>query len=493
MTDTAGIVEIDRLSFLVRAQKFKVAATLMKRTSVPLTTEYAVRLVHLIRGITPEELAGFFDFDEPETRVLLQDVLSSGLIEENAGRLQLSTRGQTALTPADDTLNIFDVDEIPAIVSLDLIAFAPVSDADLPAREVRLVEEIPISDRQKAANSAAAARDAYDLHFHEWRLSQGRRLGLDEDTRVHSIGDAYVVRNFGTSIEVPVRCRLDDVPAAAPDFIELSSKGRAGSRDLMVEALSKRIQRIVGATDHQAAYDLMSEYDGGIFRRDGVRSALDQNAWAALAADPDRQPFSGWIAPGLRLAGSTSTDAVRSALLEWTESIAGASQTRVPVFWVPPGLPHWGRSVRFASLAANLSESNSGEDGTVLLARIDGSDAAVRALRRYYGTTERIPALFDRCLPLERPPIPDALELIVKPKSWALALVHAPYPQTGFPFPIGYITAAPGIVSRYSQMIAECAAATKGPDALLWHRPDESPDKALLMIDEALGIGVAQD
>jgi hypothetical protein len=53
----------------VSAQKFRIAASIMKRTAVPLTTEYATRLVHLIRGITPEELAGFFDFDAPETRV----------------------------------------------------------------------------------------------------------------------------------------------------------------------------------------------------------------------------------------------------------------------------------------------------------------------------------------------------------------------------------------------------------------------------------------
>ena len=149
--------------------------------------------------------------------------------------------------------------------------------------------------------------------------------------------------------------------------------------------------------------------------------------------------------------------------------------------------------MRFSALASALSEANSGDDGTVLLARVDESDAANRSLRRLYGPTDRMEALFDRCLPLERPQIPDALELIVKPRSWALALVHAPDPRTNFPFPIGYIVAAPEIVSRYTWHLAELASRTKGPGALLWRHPDETADKALLMIDEALGIGVAEN
>jgi hypothetical protein len=114
-------------------------------------------------------------------------------------------------------------------------------------------------------------------------------------------------------------------------------------------------------------------------------------------------------------------------------------------------------------------------------------------LRRHYGPTDRIDALFDRCLPLERPDVPGALELIVKPQSWALVLIHTPDLQTALPFPVGYITGVPGVVARYTHMLAELASQTKGPSALLWQMPDETADKALLVIDEALGIKVAND
>jgi hypothetical protein len=488
VADTSATVDVDRLSFTVRAQKFRIAASIMKRTSIPLTTEYGARLVHLVRGITPEELAGFFDFDESETRVLLQELLSSGLVEDLGGHLRLSQRGQSALSPLDDTLNMFDLDEITATVAFDLISFAPISDAELPDRDRRLVEELPILDRSRAANSEEVAREAYDLHFQEWRMAQSPRMGFDEDSRVHTIGDAHVVRNFAAPIEIPVRYTIDDVSGAGADFADLSAKGRAGSRDRLIDALSKRVQKIVGAADHQEAYDLASECDGGIFRRDGVRSALEQGTWTELASDPGRRELTGGMSPGLRLVGSTSTSAVRSAVLDWTKSVKDASRVRAPVFWLPPNLPHWGRSVAFASLAAALSGANSSDDGIVLLPRVDGSDGMKAALRRQYGPTERIEALFDRCLPLERPAVPNALELIVKPQSWVLVLIHAPDQQTVLPFPIGYITGVPGIVARYTHILAQLASQTAGPGALLWQMKDESPDKALLIIDQALGI-----
>jgi hypothetical protein len=308
---------------------------------------------------------------------------------------------------------------------------------------------------------------------------------------VHSIEDVKVVKSFAIPIQIPMRCRINDVPGTNPDFADFSSKGRPGSRDQLIEALSTKIRGMLGATDHAVAYNLVAEIDGGILRRDDVRSSTDQAAWAALASDPERQPFTGWMAPGLRLVGSTSTKTLSSALLEWTQDVGGSSPIKAPVFWLPPNLPHWGRSVQFATLAAALSDANEAEDGTVLLARVDGPTQATRWLQRLYGPSNKLEALFDRCFTLIRPDIPDALELIVKPNAWALALIHAPDQQTNYPFPFGYILAEPGIVARYIRRFAELAA-LGGPDKLIWHRPDENADKALAMIDQALGIEVAE-
>lgn len=300
------------------------------------------------------------------------------------------------------------------------------------------------------------------------------------------------MRSFAVPVQVPVLCRTVDVPGVEPDFSDLASKGRAGSRNALIQALSTKVQGIAAAVDHVNAYDLVSELDGGIFRHAGVRSSSDRTAWAALAADPDQRNISGSGAPGLRLIGSTSTETIRAALLDWTQGIAGSSSMRSPVFWLPPNLSHWGRTFRFASLASALSEANATEDGTVPLARVDGTPNAVGSWDRLYGRTGKLDPLFDRCLAVPRVDVPDAVELIVKPGAWALALIHSPDPRTGYPCPFGYIVAAPGSVSRYTyRRLAEVASRAEGPKGLIWHLQEESADVALAMIDRALGIEVA--
>lgn len=129
--------------------------------------------------------------------------------------------------------------------------------------------------------------------------------------------------------------------------------------------------------------------------------------------------------------------------------------------------------------------------GLVLLARTDNSPKATASWQRLYGRTDKLDPLFDRCLAVPRGEIPDALELILKPDAWALILIHAPDPRTGYPCPFGYILANRGIVSRYTRKLAELAARADGPNSFIWQRSNESTHTALAMIDRALGIEVA--
>jgi hypothetical protein len=485
-------MEIDNVSFVVRAQKFRVAAMIMKRTPLPVATEFATRLVHLVQGTRLEEMAGFFDFEPAESKVLLEDVLGTGLVTERNGQLVLSQRGHEALSPLTDTLELFEVEEITSTISLDLAAFAPVEVSNLNARETRIVEELKLPNREKAASAVGAARDAFELHFQEWRSGHGRRRWLDEDTRLHSIEDVQVVGTFPAVFQIPVRWRAGDPSAIEPDFSELSQKGRAGSRNPLISALSTRLNEFSAPRDHEAAFEVLTELDNGLFRRDGMRSSLEQPYWAALVEKPEHRQLQGLGAPGLRLAGSTSTAGVRSALLDWTHGVGGASTaTQAPVFWLPPRTAVWGRSVPFVNLASALSAANAPDDGTVLLARTQDGGSDQKFSSKLYGPTSKLPAIFDRCLAVPATDLPDALEILVKPGAWAMALIHAPDSASGYPFAFGYITASRNIVDRIAYRIAELASRADGTKAVLWTRAGEDAHKALAMMDEALGIGVA--
>jgi hypothetical protein len=59
------------------------------------------------------------------------------LVTERDGKFSLSTKGREAVSPMSDDIKLFEVDEINAIQCFDLIAFAPVDDADLNAARLR--------------------------------------------------------------------------------------------------------------------------------------------------------------------------------------------------------------------------------------------------------------------------------------------------------------------------------------------------------------------
>jgi hypothetical protein len=484
-------VEIDSVSFQVRAQKFRVAATIMKRTRIPVATEYATRLVHLVDGIRLDDMAGFFDFEPGETKVLLEDVLGTGLVAERNGQLVLSQRGQQALSPITDTLDLYEVEDLVTTISLDLASFAPVEESKLNAREARIVEELKLPDREKAATATKTAEDAFDFHFQEWRQRHGRRA-WDDQTKLHSIDDVQPIAPLAAVFQVPVRWRSNDIPSAEADFSELASKGRPGSRNALISALSTRVKEFAAPSDHAATFDLVAELVGGIFRRAAVGSTPQLSAWAELCASPADRALPHPGQPGLRLIGSTATSALRSALLDWTQSIGGApTATKTPVFWLPPQSPSWGRSIPFTSLATALSSAHAPDDGTVLLARTRDSAGPEKFWSRLYGPTGELPPLFDRCLAVPANELPEALEVIVKPGSWVMVLIHVSDPASGYPFPLGYITAARSVVDRFTYRIAELASKADGTRAIAWHRSREDADVALAMIDEALGIGVA--
>lgn len=304
--------EVDNLTFSVRARKFRVTATVIRRSSITLSTEFGLRMIHLVPNLSAEDLGAFFGFSAAETRVLIEDILDSGLGELSAlGTLRLSQRGLEAASSITDTFDIFDLEDIRVAPSFDLISFAPIDEAEPAADVARLVEELPIVERERAARSVAAATDAFGLHFNEWKQQYGRRYGLDEDTRVYLVENVQPVKTFGAPVSVSIRRRVGE-EGVAPDFSELFSLGRTGSRDDLVNALRSRIQRIPVANDFDAALATIEAIDDGLFRRSGIRSSTQQDDWMALAQSDAGLPSSS--GPGLRLAGSTSSESVRSVV-----------------------------------------------------------------------------------------------------------------------------------------------------------------------------------
>lgn len=475
-------IEVDDVSFLVRAQKFRISATAMKRSAISLATEYAIRLIHLVPDIGPEAIGDYFGFEEAETRVLLQDIMETGLVVENVGRLTLSARGFEAISPVSEELEIFAREEIRTSQSFDLIALAPVDEVSIDPSIARRIPEIGIPDRERAANAASQIGRAFEDHFLEWRQRNGTR-GPADDYKFEAIDDVQQIKVFAAPFHISIQYHQEDPVGLEPDFQPLQTKGRPGSRKPLIEALSARLSGMSAPPDADAAFRWLREIDGDLLSRAGFNENSNSQSWMARCQDETGKQLAHPFDPGLCLAGSISGKIVRSALIDWTKLQASVDPT--PICWMPPDADYWGRSLGFATVVREVNAQEG--DGIILLARNGLVAREANWWRRSFGRGDKHNSLFDRCLGVSND-LPKSLEIIVKPNSWGLALVHTTESRSGLPLPIGYITADDVVVRALSRAVADVASTAPNSKAILWSRRDETDDAALSAIDAALGI-----
>lgn len=458
-------VLIDQLSFAVRATKFRFAATLMKRTIIPLATEFALRLIRLVPGITAEDLAAFFGFREAEVVVLIQDMLETSLVLERDGRFELSTKGLEAVSPLGD-VELFAVEETTAQLVLDLIAFAPIEEAELDKALTKSVPELPLPDRQRAANALSEAPGAFEYHFQEWAQRFRKR---SDDMRFRSVEDVQQIRSLSVPVAVPINYRLDEPSQTEPDFSALRQVGVPNSRNPLIASLSAEIQRIGGSSEARWSFDTLADIDRGVLNGLGLADLSNVSSWirsVVAAGAPDKD------AATVPLFGSVVGERTKENLVEWVTTFAGQGNPG-PLFWLPPQVDHWGRSVAFDSLVRELRGVL--PDGITLLMRNDNSEAERRRIIRYFGSADG-QVRFDRCIGPKTSTL-GALEIVVQPGSFAMALVHSQDPRTGYPLPVGYLSTEPFVVKELAYYLGGLLR-DEVASSVIWHRATETRDHA---------------
>ncbi|GLS38256.1 hypothetical protein GCM10010869_38500 [Mesorhizobium tianshanense] len=256
------VIPIDGLTFLVPARTFRIEGTLLKGGYFSLATEFALRLLRDVGEMPPAEIGRFFGFSERETRALVQELLLDGYIVLSSDRVRLSQRGEDSFNPATGELSMLKIEPFGETLSLDLISFAP---ARTGGARMPWLSDIEIPDKPKAAAATEAGRDGFRSNFGEWR--ERRFKGTDASTaRLQTIDE---VTPLGRAL-VPVTVPVSYVPSIGeqiePDFSRLRDRGRRGSREKLVDALSNVMRGITAPGDHLAAADVTAEWDREVLK-----------------------------------------------------------------------------------------------------------------------------------------------------------------------------------------------------------------------------------
>jgi hypothetical protein len=144
------------------------------------------------------------------------------------------------------------------------------------------------------------------------------------------------------------------------------------------------------------------------------------------------------------LCGSVISPSVRDVLLNTTSQWEGAvPPTEDPIFWLRPKQSHWGAGPAFHSIFEAIAKRTVADEGLVLLCR-EGEEKDPPAVTKR-GRIDWVPG-FRSIGRIDGISIPGALEVIMNPGRWVLALVHRADRSSNLTVGTGFCSAAPGVV-----------------------------------------------
>lgn len=189
------------------AQQFLVRCHVSVERQVPVMTEFAVRLLRLSGPIEVEALAAYFGLDGREVSDLLDLLRVEGLVEQDEGRLVLTSYAEARFGSPDDDLPRFTrIDERQARPVFELLTFAPIPKVMSTTYWDNSLDLGWDPSEDGGTHTIDKAQEAFHRHFKDierYEHEDERKRAFD----VYKIDDITAGRRF--NVPLPVHFEVD--------------------------------------------------------------------------------------------------------------------------------------------------------------------------------------------------------------------------------------------------------------------------------------------
>lgn len=451
-------VELDRVAFAVPAQRFRISATIARDAPVSLVTEYVLRLISVLGEVTPSGLQAYFGISDFEVTALIKDLIRDSFLDEAQGALVLGPRGKDAFRygSADDP-RISDVVRIDRSIAFDRIAFAPVNDTT-PSPRAAIIP-VTLDDPTKAESSRQQAEAAFRWHYRE---IDERYAGDDASAKRPSIQSVDAVRqerHFSFEVVIPINLAVDGKIVAKPDFSAVYESDE--SRAPLVASLARACSAISVPRDAEDALDFIAHFDRGLMSK--VRSSsrgLDVNLWHnnIIGKAAGKLPIVA-----LPFVGAPITRKVKTLLREAFdlaehEGLAFSGS----VLWIRPEVETWGRSYEFTAFLNELTALWGLTEAPTLVS------SGTRFLHKPVCQLFEETAAFSHCIVAPDGTLPRALEIILAPGRWIIAIVYQHVEGSDYAVPCGFFIPIASVATEVATQIRQKLLGAQSKLETLW-------------------------
>lgn len=382
----------------IPAQQFLVRCHVSVERQVPVMTEFAVRLLHLTGPLEVEALAAYFGLSGREVGDFLDLLRVEGLVEDEDGKLVLTSYAEARFGNAEDGLPRFTrIAERQARPVFELLTFSPIPRTLSASYWDNTLDLSWDSTAENGGRTVDQAQEAFHRHFHDIE----RYDREDEQKRafeVYKVDDITAGRRF--NVPLPVHFEVDlegnvdfDIEAQLSVFPE-------ELRSTVFKLTADRVARQTQHPDHFAAFvDVFSddvlarflmrgnsvaadiETSTGVFRKD-VNERIVSSAAGGSAT---RFDFGNYVrevhgsADGLEYEAGRSrallgalympknqerfVQAFRRSLKRFKASSDAVTSFPSEMFWVLPESDLWGRTELLRSFIEAIRATSAKEWG----------------------------------------------------------------------------------------------------------------------------------
>jgi hypothetical protein len=452
-------VELAIYDVLLPCRNFLIdhKVAVLGRTS--LTTEFLLRLVKAVPGISEEDAAAFFGFDAREMSFVLAEAEIPGFIERRDGRLWLAAAGEGLFRDGGAEPEIFAVESRRQRVGFDLISLAPERPRYLSEFE-RGLPELAIVDEEAAGSAAVRIPQAFRRYFFEIPDPQGREKG--EKKELYSVDPVTSKDRFLSTVRAVVRAQAAYPSSEESDLTLWRPEHEQADRPEIVSAVASFVDGLKqsrGDGDTEAYNLLLSlapEFLKDFARRDGLAVARYYREAIARAGDvrADRKTVP--------IVGSLLLPENRKRLFDVLE-YGSHQRTGMPPFlvWLTPQVPSWNATTLLDDAVAGIRARW----------KVERDDGQAEAPRSVCLTAPRPPRYIEKAfeivLTADVRRFPGPLEILLVPEVAVAAIVHAPIEAPrGFAVPLGFVSFDAVVVQRAEQYVLDNLGAYVADDGL---------------------------
>ncbi|XWJ91945.1 hypothetical protein ACRARH_07045 [Phytobacter ursingii] len=423
---------------------FKVA----ELGKVSLTTEFLLRLVHAVDGMYEADAADFFGFSDPEMSYLLNEAVSLGYINREAGKLWMTLAGSALFVQDSEYPQIFDVEDNSLNCGFDLISFSYQEKSYYDTFDSD-VYELNI-DPVVASEGTKHVVSSFKKNFRE--ITSQHRLNSHLNKSLYSIDEVSPGNRFLTVIPIMVKAEKGSPSRGEPDLSKWRSEDEMEQRQQIMPAVAKFMDELQislprdSKDQYQFLYALAPELMKNYFVDECVSATKFYKEVISLKSDAFRR--NNTIVP---IVGSMFNKLNIEFILRGISSkITHLSSDKAPntLYWLAPFNWHWGRTSVLPEFLGRVSEilSSKFESDTKKVSTILIRNGKFRAPDRVFSKVE----VFDQS------ELPRNAEILLIPDVCAAVLIHLPVNQShGHAVPLGFITIDPAIILKTQEELSK--------------------------------------